>query len=101
MLDLDAARATSRRHPLQRLLEPALTITGEGLVLGGTVLAKMERARAGGPALVVDGGEERVLALLAVVYGEAIDHRVLAAPIHRRRIMPSACTWLVPDMPST
>ena len=65
--------------PLQRLLEPALKITGEGLVLGGTVLAKMERARAGGPALVVDGGEERVLALLAVVYGEAIDHRVLAA----------------------
>lgn len=79
MLDLDGARATSRRRPPQRLLEPALTITGEGLVFGGTVLAKMERGRAGGPALVLDGGEERVLALLAVVYGEAIDHRVLAA----------------------
>lgn len=79
MLDLDAALANSRRHARQRPLEPALKITGEGLVLGGTVLVEMGCGHTGRTELVLDGREERTLALLAVVYSEAIDARILAA----------------------
>ena len=47
--------------------------------LGGTVLAKMEAGRGGSRELILDGQEERILALLAVVYGEAVNFRVLEA----------------------
>lgn len=48
------------------------TITAEGLTLAGTVLAKMGRDRSGAPALAIDGGEERILALLALAYDRPI-----------------------------
>jgi hypothetical protein len=60
-----------------------MTFTEEGLVLGAdTVLAKASGDRCGGPAVVIDNGEERILALLAVAYGTAIDLTVLG---HIRR----------------
>lgn len=38
----------------------------QGLLLAGTVLAKMGRDRDGPPGLAIDGEEERILALLAL-----------------------------------
>ncbi|HEY1301214.1 MAG TPA: septal ring lytic transglycosylase RlpA family protein [Stellaceae bacterium] len=77
MLDADVALANSRRHSPRRPIQPALTITGDGLVLGLTVLAKMGRSPAGRPELVLEGQEQRILALLAIVYGEAVSPRIL------------------------
>jgi hypothetical protein len=54
-----------------------MTITDEGLVLGATVLAPMRRDACGTPALVINGAEERILALLAIVYGKTVGARVL------------------------
>lgn len=62
--------------------------TKEGLVLGvGTVLAKASGDRCGRPAVAIDNAEERILALLAVAYGKAIDATVLG---HIRR---AAAQW--------
>ncbi len=55
--------------------EPTMTV--EGLMLAGTVLARMGRDRNGAPALVIDGGEERILALLALAYDRPIGAAVL------------------------
>jgi hypothetical protein len=54
-----------------------MSITEDGLVLGGTVLAKMVRDSGGTPLLMIDGAEERVLALLAAAYGKAVGPSVL------------------------
>jgi hypothetical protein len=57
--------------------EAALAITGEGLVLGSTVLAKMGCDGDGRLGLALDGAEERILALLAIAYGTAVRPNVL------------------------
>jgi hypothetical protein len=55
-----------------------MVFTEEGLVLGaGTVLAKASADRCGRPALAIDDAEERILTLLAIGYGKAIDPIVL------------------------
>jgi hypothetical protein len=68
-----AVRSGCDRQPA---LGSALTITKSGLLLGGTVLAGMER---GGdcPKLAIGGAEDRILALLAAVYGKAVRPGVL------------------------
>ena len=54
-----------------------MTITDEGLVLGATVLAPMRRDPCGALAPTIDGAEERILALLGIVYGKTAGARVL------------------------
>ena len=54
------------------------TTTAEGLMLAGAVLAKADRDRHGMPALIIDGDEERILAVLALAYDRAIGPAVLA-----------------------
>ncbi len=55
-------------------IEPVMTITEAGLVLGaGTVLAK----RNGSFSLSLAGDEERILALLTVAYGRMVDAGVI------------------------
>jgi len=55
-----------------------MTITEAGLVLGvGTVLAKRCTDCWGRPSLAIDGNEERLLALLSVAHGRAVDPRVI------------------------
>jgi hypothetical protein len=54
-----------------------MTITAEGLVLAGTVLAPMRRDVGGKPYLAIDGVEECILALLAAAYGRAVGPAVL------------------------
>lgn len=53
------------------------TITAQGLLLAGTVLAKMGRDRDGSPGLAIDGEEERILALLALAYDRPVGPPVL------------------------
>jgi hypothetical protein len=60
-----------------RALAPVMTMTGEGLVLGATVLVKMGRDRYGMQELALDGAAERILALLAVVYGKAVGPEII------------------------
>ena len=60
-----------------------MTFTEKGLVLGaGTVLAKANGHCYGRPAVAIDDAEERILTLLAVAYGKAVDPTVLG---HIRR----------------
>lgn len=77
MLDAEAALRKFAESSLPRPIEPTLTMTSDGLVLGSVVLAKMGRGPAGKPELLLDGQEQRILALLAVVYGEAIGPPIL------------------------
>lgn len=69
-LILRKAAADPRRR---RSFEPVVTLTAEGLVLGGTILAPASSDPAGTPA----AAEERILALLAVTYGKAVRPEVL------------------------
>jgi len=60
-----------------------MTFTEEGLVIAaGTFLAKARGDSYGRPAVAIDNSEERILALLAVAYGKAVDLSVLG---HIRR----------------
>jgi hypothetical protein len=55
-----------------------MEITSEGLVLGaGTVLARMARNAAGRPALLLDGEEERILALHSVACWRSIPASII------------------------
>jgi hypothetical protein len=65
---------TARGEAHEPSLAPA--ITEKGLVLGATVLAPM-RDVDGSSELAVDGAEQRILALLAIVYGGKVGARVL------------------------
>lgn len=59
-------------------IEPVMALTEAGLVLGaGTVLAEHSANRWGPPVLAIGGNEERILALLAVAYGRAIEPTVI------------------------
>ncbi len=69
----EATAGRRTRHPF----EPVMTLTADRLVLGSTVLAPLRAERAGSPVLALDGAEARVLALLAVAYGKAVQPRVL------------------------
>jgi hypothetical protein len=80
-MDAEALHGDSDR-PAPRSDEPVPTITDDGLVLGRTVLAKMERDGFGRPLLAVNGAEDHVLALLSIAYGKPADPKVLDN-IHR------------------
>jgi hypothetical protein len=63
-----AAREATADRPRRRSFEPVMTFTGEGLVLGGTILAPLRHDRDEAPEIAINGAEERILALLAVAY---------------------------------
>jgi hypothetical protein len=78
MLSADLLRQEWRERARLRPLHPVMDLTEEGLVLGaGTVLAERRTNIAGAPELMLDGAQERILALLAIAYGKAVDPRVL------------------------
>jgi hypothetical protein len=77
MTGAEVARKDWTERSRLRALAPVMTMTGEGLVLGATVLAKMGRDRYGMQELAVDVAAERALALLAVVYGKAVGPEIL------------------------
>ena len=54
-----------------------MTLTGEGLVLGGTILVPLRDDRDGAPEIAIDGAEQRIVALLAVAYGKTARPGVL------------------------
>ncbi|MGA8381948.1 MAG: hypothetical protein WB710_12570 [Stellaceae bacterium] len=54
-----------------------MTLTGEGLVLGGTILVPLRHDRDGAPEIAIDGAEQRIVALLAVAYGKTARPGVL------------------------
>src|ERR1700728_2092587 len=59
-------------------IEPTMTISADGLVLGaGTVLAKQGTDRWDRTALEIKGNDERIVALLSVAYGKAVDAGVI------------------------
>ncbi|MFZ3233955.1 MAG: hypothetical protein WA417_22400 [Stellaceae bacterium] len=68
--------STARAEVLEASLAPTIRISEKGLVLGATVLAPMCDV-GGAPEIAVDGVEERILALLAIVYGGSVRARVL------------------------
>jgi len=72
-----AAREAAADRPRRRSFEPVMTLTGEGLVLGGTILAALCNNRDEAPEIAIDGAEERILALLAIGYGRAAGPGVL------------------------
>jgi hypothetical protein len=76
MLSAENVRAAWKQH--RRPVEPAMTLSAEGLVLGaGTVLAKWQNRDDREQALAIDGREERLLALLAIAYGQTVSPSVL------------------------
>ena len=78
MRSLEAVREEWAQGARSRPVHPSMVITGAGLVLGlGTVLARASVDRWGRPALAIDDDEERILTLLAVAYGKALDPTVL------------------------
>jgi hypothetical protein len=79
---LDRARKDWRERARSRPVQSSLTITGEGLVLGATVLAEMRRDASGMPLLAADGAPERILALLFIAYGKTVGPETLGN-IHR------------------
>lgn len=76
----------SRCSPLSSSA-PVLAITREGLVLAGTVLAKAGRDCHDRLQLALDGAEERILALLATVYGRTVGPALLG------KIRGAAAYW--------
>lgn len=83
MLTADSLRKSWENLGRFAAIEPALTITEAGLVLGaGTVLAKHMTTAGGSPALAVTGNEERILALLTVACARRVDPGVIGH-IHR------------------
>jgi hypothetical protein len=64
-------------------IEPVMALTEVGLVRGaGTVLAEHSADRWGRPTLAIDDSEERILALLAIAYGQSVERGVIG---HIRR----------------
>jgi hypothetical protein len=60
------------------VIEPVMSITDDGLVLGAScVLAKQKTDASGRRLLAVDGNEKRILALLTAAYGRPIDPAVI------------------------
>lgn len=70
-----AGREAAADRPCRRSFEPVMT--GEGLALGGAILAPLRHGRDGTPEIAIDGAEERILALLAVAYGKTARPGVL------------------------
>jgi hypothetical protein len=80
MLPADQLRRDWEARVRTVSIEPAPGITDAGLVLGaGTVLARRITGRQGRSALAIDGNEERILALLAVAYGRAVEAETISA----------------------
>jgi hypothetical protein len=77
MPSLDAVRSDWRKRARCRPIEPVMTMSEEGLVLGGAVLAKMGWDQSGMPELAIDGAEQRILALLAAAYRICIGPEIL------------------------
>ena len=79
MISADALCKAWSERPRLSPVEPVMTITDQGLVLGaGTVLAKRRTGRNDKAELAINDAEERLLALLAVAYRRAVPPRVLA-----------------------
>jgi hypothetical protein len=76
-LDDFAVGEAAANRPRRRSFEPVMTFTGEGLALGGTILAPLCNDRDEAPEIAIDGAEERILALLAVAYGRTAGPGVL------------------------
>jgi hypothetical protein len=75
---LTTAREDGDETLRSRPIEPVMTLTEQGLVLGAaTVLVKARRNPEGLPGLAIAGSEERILALLALAYGEPVGPRVV------------------------
>ena len=72
-----AGREAAAGRPRRRSFEPVMTLTGEGLVLGGTILVPLRDDRDGAPEIAIDGAEQRIVALLAVAYGKTARPGVL------------------------
>ena len=103
---------------------PVMTFTGEGLVLGGAILAPPHRDR-GATEIAIDGTEERILALLAVAYRKTTGPGVLGnirraarywrrgettspqsrsrsaacLPWRTKKRLPPACCWVSSSWP--
>ena len=58
-------------------IEPVMTFTGQGLILGATALVPMSRHSGKDPKIAIEGAEERVLALLSVAYAKTVSPGVL------------------------
>jgi hypothetical protein len=77
MISADALRQAWDDDARLSPVEPVMTLTEAGLVLGaGTVLAK-RRSEGGRTSLAIDGAEQRLLALLTVAYGRAVTPSVI------------------------
>jgi 3D (Asp-Asp-Asp) domain-containing protein len=78
MPDTSAVRKEWLVHARSHPCYPVMTPTEEGLLLGaGTKIAAVQIRHGGWPVLAIGGDEERILALLAVAYGQPIEPSVL------------------------
>ncbi|HZK88587.1 MAG TPA: hypothetical protein VFC56_00415 [Stellaceae bacterium] len=78
MLSAEGVRAAWKERARLCPIDPTMSLRVDGLVLGaGTVLVKQQNGRYGELRLVIDGDEERLLALLAVAYGRDVSPTVL------------------------
>jgi hypothetical protein len=83
MLPADRLRKDWETRVRSASIEPAPNIAEAGLVLGaGTVLARRITDRHGRSTFAIDGNEGRILALLAVAYGRAVEPDII---FHLRR----------------
>lgn len=83
MLPADRLRKDWETRVRTASIEPAPNIAEAGLVLGaGTVLARRITDRHGRSTFAIDGNEGRILALLAVAYGRAVEPEII---FHLRR----------------
>src|SRR5260370_10675709 len=92
MISADALRKAWSERPRLSPIEPVMTITDKGLVLGaGTVLVKRPTDPNDKAELVFAEAEERLLALLAIAYCRAVPPSVL------NNIRRAARTWAEGD----
>src|SRR5260221_14682090 len=78
MISADALRKAWSERPRLSPVEPVMTITDKGLILGAeTVLAKRRTDWSDKAGLAIDDAEGRLLALLAVAYRRAVPPSVL------------------------
>lgn len=83
MLPADRLRKDWETRVRTASIEPAPNIAEAGLVFGaGTVLARRITDRHGRSTFAIDGNEGRILALLAVAYGRAVEPEII---FHLRR----------------
>lgn len=74
-LPLAAREAADRLR--RRSFEPVMTFAGEGLVLGDTILAPLQRGQDATRKIAMESFEERILALLVAAYGKTLRPGIL------------------------